>query len=153
MLKADSYHLVYPKMAIDMHLSTLPITPIAVLVDSLSLASRSQDIRLIQALSKLERVQLQIASIRMLNTEEDRVLDVDDFGLMRTTVEQGTLGPALVKLEMGVKDFANYIAALPSDDLQHDDFKKYGFLAMIVVLDGIVESERNKAKIFQLCNI
>ena len=135
-------------MADDMKLAAMPMTPMATLIDNLSLANCMQEIRLIQALHRLERVQIQIAIIRMLNTEEDRVIDVDDYGVMRTRVEVGKLGPGLVN----VKDFVNYIAALPSEDLQHDSFQKYRFLSMNIALNGIVECERNKAKIIQLCH-
>ena len=139
-------------MADDMKLAAMPMTPMATLIDNLSLANCMQEIRLIQALHRLERVQIQIANIRMLNTEEDRVIDVDDYGVMRTRVEAGKLGPGLVKLDLGVKDFVNYIAALPSEDLQHDSFQKYRFLSMNIVLNGMVECERNKAKIIQRCH-
>ena len=116
----------------------------------MSLTGNDLDVRLIQALSRLETAQLSLANVKMLNAEEESVVEVEPMGLIRTKVGAAKLGPGLVKLEQNIEDFASYNAALPTGDAE--EFKKlgYNFFEMIAVLDGFCEAERNKA-CFCLC--
>ena len=103
------------------------------LVDTLSIANHQRDIKLVQALSKLEHCQLAIAIVKMLDEEEWRVTDVEETALIKTTVAESKLGPALMDLDGCIKQFAAYVS------------KSYNFTGMIQTLDEIMETELNKA--------
>ena len=141
---------MYPLRADDTNLAMMTPTPSSALIDMMSLTGNDLDVRLIQALSRLETAQLSLANVKMLNAEEESVVEVEPMGLIRTKVGAAKLGPGFVKLEQNIKDFASYNAALPTGDAE--EFKKlgYNFFEMIAVLDGFCEAERNKA-CFCLC--
>ena len=114
------------------------------LVDTLSIANHQRDIKLVQALSKLEHCQLAIATVKMLDEEEWRVTDVEETALIKTTVAESKLGPALMDLDGCIKQFAAYVSKLNADDLQAWS-DEYNFTGMIQTLDEIMETELNKA--------
>ena len=93
MLEAGSYNLVYPPQAEHANVASENAVSVTALVDTLSIANHQRDIKLVQALSKLEHCQLAIATVKMLDEEEWRVTDVEETALIKTTVAESNLGP------------------------------------------------------------
>ena len=144
MLEARSYNVVYPPQAEHTNLAREHAVSVTALVDTLSIANHQRDIKLVQALSKLEHCQLAIATVKMLDEEEWRVTDVEETALIKTTVSESKLGPALMDLDGCIKQFAAYVSKLNADDLQAWS-DEYNFTGMIQTLDEIMETELNKA--------
>ena len=115
------------------------------------MAERGASIRLVTCLSKLERCQIMLGKAKMLNQEEDRIVDVEPLVLIKTDLEAARLCTCLVDLEAATKDFASYAAAVPATDLEGDLFKPYGFVNAIKVLDEMCKLERNKAADYGVC--
>ena len=75
----------------------------------------------------------------MLGVEEERVIDIEEVALIRSTPEQAKLGPALMELERLIKSSASYIANLHDEDFPA--FWEYKFTDMIKTMDNIFEAE------------
>ena len=144
LLEAGSYNVVYPPQAEHTNLAREHAVSVTAFVDTLSIANHQRDIKLVQALSKLEHCQLTLATVKMFDDEDWRVTDVEETALIKTSVAESKSGPALLDLDGCIKQFAAYVSKLNADDLQAWS-DEYNFTGMIQILDEIMETELNKA--------
>ena len=70
-IQDGSRHLAYPASPNHTALSSHVLTDAIVLTDTLSSAGAHRECRLVQLLAKLEKAQVGVAHIHMLNIEED----------------------------------------------------------------------------------
>jgi len=139
-------HLVYPPNSPQHQaLATHSETPSATLVDVLALTNRTLESKLTQVLTQLEVVQIQVAQVKMLNLEEDRIVEVEETGVLKTDVERARLGPALVELVKNMDYFAAFVTNVSQDDMTSTLFAPYKLFDATRQFTMIHESELHRA--------
>ena len=144
-LEAEDVYTLFPKNANIEVLAELSNTPSTLLVDMLSLAGRRDEVLLILALAKLEVCQIDIAKVKVLSREEDRLTDVEEVALLQCDLENARLAPALISLSSSIKSFATFISGLASADLGKEPLEKYKFPDATKTLTDIFEHEMQLA--------
>lgn len=142
----DQLHLVYPT---DLKMQDVVVrhgpTPVDTLVDVLCMAHRSEECKLVQVLSKLESLQMQMARCRMLNIEEDRLVDVDEAALLKTDATSARLAPTLAELSDKTREFVLFLSNVPAATINSEAFAPYKFSNVAEQLDQFYQSELKKA--------
>ena len=146
MIEDESIELIYPKQADDTNLSKHTATPFEGLVATLATVGFALETRLVQSLHRLELAQISLATAKMLNCEEEKIIDVDAHGVIKVKPSDGKLAQVLTTLEENIKYLTNFIGALHEGDLNSSEFSKYNFLKMIANLAQELVTERNKAR-------
>ena len=116
-------------------------TPISTLVDLQSLTDRTLQSKLIQVLSKVEELQMKVVHVKGLNSEEDRVAEVQEVALLKTEADKARLSPALADLAVSVTHFSAYVANLSGVDLSNHLFVQYKFSEMPRLFMDIQEQQ------------
>ena len=146
MTEDGSQELVYPKHASDANLSQKVPAQFEGLVATLAMVGFTREVRLVQSLHRLEVCQISLATAKMLNSEEEAIVDVDEIGILKVKLSEAKLAPCLITLEENIKRLTSFIGSLPSGDLESLEFSKYKFLEMIGTLGEFLVQERNKAR-------
>ena len=150
MIEDESIELIYPKQADDTNLSKHIVTPFEGLVATLATVGFALETRLVQSLHRLELAQISLATAKMLNCKEEKIIDVDAHGVIKVKPFDGKLAQVMTTLEENtkIKDELqeHFIGALHEGDLNSSEFSKYNFLKMIANLAQELVTERNKAR-------
>ena len=144
-IQDGSRHLAYPASPNHTVLSSHVLTDATVLTDTLSSAGEHRECRLVQLLVKLEKAQVGVAHIHMLNIEEDRVTEVDDTALLRISVTEAKLAPKFVECDTFIKEFTAFYANIPPADTEHATFAQYKFQEMTKQLHVLADAQMNVA--------
>ena len=136
---------VYPKSATHSTLSARNETPGKVLIDILCMADRLPEAQLVQALMKLERCQLCLATVKSLSEEENTVCEVEEAGLLKMELDKAKLAPAIAQLDSHIKMFGVFISSLPQSVLQTAPLAEYGFPQVVLNLESMFQIEANTA--------
>ena len=133
----------------DLNMQDAPVrhgpTPVGTLVDVLSMASRSEESSLVQVLSKLEGLQMLMARCRMLNVEEDRLIEVDEAALLKTDATSARLAPTLAELSDKTREFVLFLSNVPAATINSEVFAPYQFSNVAEQLDQFYKLELKKA--------
>ena len=143
--------LVYPTQADDATLSRTPPTEFEGLVATFATVGYALETRRVQSVHRLEICQITLAKSKMLNSEEEKFIDIDELGVLKVKQPDAKLAPCLITLEENIKSCTSFIGALPEDDLKSAEFTKYDFLKMISLLGDLLSQERNKARANYIC--
>ena len=141
----ENRHLVYPKNGRHADLASHPLTDITTLVDVVSPSNKQAESKVVQVMSRLEKVQVAIAKVKSLQDEEDRVADIEESALLKTEPEKARLAPALSELMALSKRFAALLAAFPHGDLTSAEFDMYKPLDFTRQITEILNFEVSKA--------
>jgi hypothetical protein len=159
MIEEESVELIYPSHADDANLSKTTPTPFEGLVATLATVGFTSETRLVQSLHRLEIAQITLATAKMLNNEEEKIIDIDEHGVLKVKPSDAKLAQCLTTLEENIKSLTSFIGALPEGDLDSTEslplsianFSKYKFLKMITALGEALVTERNKARATYNC--
>ena len=110
---------------------------ITTLVDILAMTQRTEECRLFQVLGRLEEAQMLLASVTILNIEEDRVIEVDGAALLKTDCDKARLAHQLASLYTSIKDFTQLLANIPRETIEGDTCSAYYFSGMTEQLETI----------------
>ena len=137
--------VVFPRNADHAKIAESAKTPTALLVDTLALANRPQQVQLVQILGKLEQCQLSLGEVASLSDGEDKVFEVEETGLLKVEADKAKLAPSLAILDEHIKNFAAYMTSLPQAQLQQEPFAAYAFPNVVQQLNGLFEKVAHAA--------
>ena len=136
---------MYPKHAQHENIANSELTNFQFLVDYLAMAKEIPEMHAVQALAKMEMCTINLGKVKMLSSEEERLLDVDESTILKMDLQAGRLAPALVTLSESNKSLASFLAAVPASDAEKEPFAKLNLPNAVQELDQYYTFELHRA--------
>ena len=136
---------VYPKHAVHENIANAAGSSRTMPVDALSMANNTDEMHAVQALAKLETCTINLGKVKMLQAEEERLLEVDESSILKMDLQSGRLAPALVTFSTSIRSLASFLAALPGSAAEKEPLCTYSLASAVKDLDGLHLLELHRA--------